>query len=207
MKRFFLISAAVWLSLLSILCWYGFIWNIQAAAALSQYLADLLGEGVFHLLYLVVALWTLGCVVFVVASLFGKDWQSSRQWYISNESGPIGLSLHAIEEFLTRKHQNLRGLRDMNLKAYVEDDQLCIRAKVVLELQRNVPDFIQEFQQRTCRELSESLGLDKVKHVEVIITKLLPSETNQEPILLISTPKDQEDNESSKPPSNASGNA
>ena len=103
---------------------------------------------------------------------------------LENESGTVGPSLDAIEEFVKRRGTAVRGVRDLHVKAEIVEGGLIIRNKVVLELQRNVPEFIRDFQAVIGHELKETLGLSDVKEVRVLIHKLFPREGGKEPMLL-----------------------
>ena len=65
-----------------------------------------------------------------------------------------------------------------------EDGGLVLSTKVVLELQRNVPEFSREFQEKLRRELTETLGLGKIKEIRVMIHKIFPRNAAKEPPLL-----------------------
>ncbi len=127
---------------------------------------------------------TLGCSLSLFALLLGLEPGTKRQVVFENEGGSVGVALDAVEDFIKRKCSNITGVRDLQVRAEEENGELRLQTKVVLELQRNVPDFSREFQQRIHRELEETLGFQNIKEVKVLIHKIFPREAPKEPVLL-----------------------
>lgn len=174
------------------LCWYGFISNPSAPLHFLDSIIAGSSRGWVNLAYLVSGLLTLGSSVYLGFLVFGRDIRRERRLFFEAEAGPIGISLDAVEEFIKRKSRSISELRDLQVRAIVEEDGLLIRCRIVLELQRNVADFTRDFQQKIHHDLSQSLGVSNIKGVEVLITKLLPLEPVSEPILLVSSNEDKQ---------------
>ena len=132
---------------------------------------------------------------------------------VENEAGSIGVSLDAVEDFINRKGRQVKGVRDLYVRANVEDGRLSLHTKVILELHENVPEFSEQFQKKIYHELTETLGLKNIKEVRVLIHKIFPKETANDPLLLsnhqqvfLKEPKEKAQDRAESPPPNSSRN-
>lgn len=190
----------------SALCGFLVIWDnemiLLTGAALSNTALTLWGKTVLAALGLV----GLGCSLSLLALLLGIDPGADDHVVLSNEAGAVGVSIDAIEEFVKRKGEAVRGVRDLQVHVEKAENGLVVRNRIVLELQRNIPEFIQEFQSLVSHELHITLGLQNVVEVKVLIHKLFPKDASKEPKLLtgpqtVLLKQNQEDEEEPKPES------
>lgn len=123
--------------------------------------------------------------IYLFSAAIGFEPRFRQHIILSQESGPIGISIDAIEDFIKRKSRTIEGIRELNVQAEMIDGNLEIDLKLVLELNKNIPDFMREFQQRLYRDLNETLGLTNVKDVNILIHKIIPRESGNDPILLV----------------------
>ncbi|MBD3267649.1 alkaline shock response membrane anchor protein AmaP, partial [bacterium] len=128
-----------------------------------------------------VALISLGCSYYLLLSSLNLDTKTPRFVIQKNETGSIGISLEAVEQFISRTAKNIQGVKDIAVRTDDLEDGLYIQLKLILDLERKVPDFINEFQLTLHRELEETLGLKNVKEVEVLIDKVIPNEQKSRP--------------------------
>ncbi len=184
MKQVSLILSFLILFTLSFIAWVIVLGNSSLLMGISVWLPNVYMETWGKIAFWAFAFLSLGCSLSLLAILFGIEPRIRKHVVLEDESGAIGVSLDAIEDYIKRKAIHVDGVRDLHVRAEVEEGELLLRTKVVLELQRNVPEFTKVFQDRIYRELVETLGLSNVKEVQVLIHKLLPRESKTEPILL-----------------------
>ncbi len=153
---------------------------LLTGAALSNAALTVWGKAVLAALCLL----GLGCSLSLLALLLGINPGADEHVVLSNDAGAVGVSIDAIEEFVKRKGETVRGVRDLQVHVEKEENGLVVRNRIVLELQRNIPEFIQEFQSLVNRELHVTLGLQNVAEVKVLIHKLFPKDASKEPKLL-----------------------
>lgn len=121
--------------------------------------------------------------IFLLLTILGVEPNPPRHVTIANESGAVGVSLSAIEEFIKRKGKSVPGIRDLTVKADELNGSLILKTKVVLELQKNIPDFTKAFHDKLRYELEHSLGIQNINDVNVHIKKIYPKESS-EPIMM-----------------------
>lgn len=92
------------------------------------------------------------------------------------------------------------GVRDLSVRAQMTEEGISLLTRVTLELQRNVPEFIYSFQNRIQYELIETLGLQKVKEIQILIHKILPKESGEGRLLGSPSPVLLKEPESDHPP-------
>ncbi|RJP26754.1 MAG: alkaline shock response membrane anchor protein AmaP [Candidatus Omnitrophota bacterium] len=191
MKQFTLGLSFILLFCLSFTCGIIGIWDPSLLLVLGALMERIHGEYWGRILVVAVGFITLGCSLSLFALLIGLEPRARRQVVLENENGKVGVALDAVEDFIKRKCSAIPGIRDLQIRAEEVDGELLVRTKVVLELQRSVPDFTREFQGKIHRELEETLGLKNIKEVEVHIHKLFPRESSKEPVLLSPPPQSQ----------------
>lgn len=184
MRYFTLFLAFILLFTLAAVSFYLFAIGPEWADALGALIPRLFSDAWGRAALAAAGLVSLGCSLSLASLLLGIEPAARRQIFLKNETGSIGVSLDAIEEFIKRRGETVRGVRDLSVKAEIQDGGLVIRNRVVLELQRNVPEFTNEFQGVVHRELTDTLGLNNVKEVRVLIHKIFPREPLKEPKLL-----------------------
>jgi len=184
MKHFSLILSLLILFTLSFLCLSIVLWDNTLLLALCRMLPVFYAESWGKAFFFALGFIGLGCSLSLFALLLGLEPGSRDPVVLENEAGTVGVSLDAIEEFIKRKGTSVHGVRDLHVRAEVEDGGLVLSTKVVLELQRNVPEFSREFQEKLRRELTETLGLGKIKEIRVMIHKIFPRNAAKEPPLL-----------------------
>lgn len=126
----------------------------------------------------------LGCSLSLLSLLLGLEPGTQPHVIMESETGTVGVSVDAIEEFVKRKGEAVRGVRDLQVHVDIENEGMVVRNRIVLELQRNIPEFIQEFQSMIHRELTVTLGMQNIKEVKVLIHKIFPKDASKEPKLL-----------------------
>jgi len=184
MRQLTLLASFIILISLSFICWLIVLGNSSLLLGISVWLPNIYMELWGKLAFWAFALLSLGCSLSLLALIFGFEPRMRKHIVLEDESGAIGVSLDAIEDFIKRKAININGVRDLHVRAEAVDGELVLKTKVVLELQRNVPEFTKMFQEKIHRELVDTLGLQNVKEVQVLIQKILPREQKSEPILL-----------------------
>lgn len=180
MKLFSFIFASSLLFLLALIAFYGAVFDTTVFLSISTLAARLLPTG---WLAITMGLFALACsisAVTIVLYLVGYRFHDSRTWSFEGEQGTVRVSLRAIEDFILRKCQTVPELRDCSLTTEVNKEGLHLSAKVILELQRTVPEFQQEFQQMLHRELHDTLGLPSVGSIRIYIHKILPTPPDDE---------------------------
>lgn len=192
---------------LASLCVYAVLWNADTIVitgnAVSHFAVTLWGKTIIA----AVGLICLGCSLALLSILLGLEPDSSQHIVLESETGTVGVSIDAIEEFVKRKGEAVRGVRDLQVHAEIEDEGLVVRNRIVLELQRNIPEFIHEFQSLIHHELTVTLGMQNIKEVKVLIHKLFPKDASKEPKLLAGpqTVVLKQDNDEEKEPRREDG--
>lgn len=185
MKSFVYSTAAVLFFFLAALGLFLTAWDPEILLTLSIRIVNVLnyGWGVALGLFLSFSFLALGIYLFSAA--IGFEPRLRQHIILSQEAGPIGISIDAIEDFIKRKSRTIEGIRELQVQAEMIDGSLHVDLKLVLELNKNIPDFMREFQQRLNRDLSETLGISNVKEVNILIHKIIPRESSNDPILLV----------------------
>jgi uncharacterized alkaline shock family protein YloU len=179
-----LILSFLLLFCLASICGFLVLWDanmiIVSGTAFSHLAVTLWGKTIIAAIGLI----GLGCSLSLLTLLIGLEPGSSTHVILESETGSVGVSIDAIEEFVKRKGETVRGVRDLQVHAEIEEDGLVVRNRIVLELQRNIPEFIHEFQTIVNHELTVTLGIQNIKEVKVLIHKLFPRDASKEPKLL-----------------------
>lgn len=201
MKQITLSVSFLIVFVMSLTCWLIVLGSEELLIGLCTLLPNIyLYETWGKLAFWAFAFISFACSLSLFALLLGLEPRLRKHVILENEAGAIGVSLDAIEDFIKRKAINVSGVRDLIVRAEAIDGELLLKTKIVLELQQNVPSFTKDFQEKIRRELTDTLGLQNIKEVQVLIHKILPRESKSEPILL-SPPsqkillKDQDDEE------------
>lgn len=165
-------------------CTFLVLWDAQMVVTISNIFSHLAvtlwGKTVLAALGLI----GLGCSLSLLSILLGLEPGANPHIILESEAGAVGVSVDAVEEFVKRKGETVRGVRDLQVRAEIEEGGLVIRNRIVLELQRNIPEFIHEFQSLIHRELTFTLGLQNIKEVKVLIHKIFPKDSSKEQKLL-----------------------
>ncbi len=171
------LSLLLTFSLLFCLCllsWYIVFWDIAGLKHLSLALLELSTERWGKLIFIALGLISMGCCLALMAMMMGLEPGVRPHITIDHESGEIGVSLNAVEEFIQRKGQAISGVRDITVRADLANGGLVLKTKLVLELQQNIPEFTRHFQEKIQHELTETLGVGHIEKIEVLIKKILP---------------------------------
>ncbi|MBN2325699.1 MAG: alkaline shock response membrane anchor protein AmaP [Candidatus Omnitrophica bacterium] len=179
MKQFNILLACSILFIFSALCLYIILWHpvgMQQAIGLILLIYNNFWGKVF---IVAVGFICLGCGLSLLAHFVGLEPSNRPHILLEQDGGKVGVSLDAVEEFIKKRGLSVDGVRDLTVRAQMTDEGIALLTRVTLELQRNVPDFIQAFQGKIHYELSETLGLKKIKEVQVLIHKLLPKESGE----------------------------
>ncbi len=185
MKSFVYSTSAVLFFFLAVLGLFLSIWDADFLVTISVNLVNLLNNSWGAALGLLFSFSLVALGVYLLSAAIGFEPRLRQHIILSQESGPIGISIDAIEDFIKRKSRSIEGIREMNVQAEMIDGSLNIDLKLVLELNRNIPDFMREFQLRLNRDLSETLGISKINDVNILIHKIIPKESPNDPILLV----------------------
>lgn len=201
MKSLVYITSAVLFFFLAAFGFFLILWDNEFLIHVSLVVVNLtnLGWGVAIVMFASLILLGLGIYLFFAA--IGFEPRLREHVMLSNEGGPIGLSIDAIEDFIQRRSRSIDGIREMMVRVELSDGSLNIDLKLILELQRNLPGFMHEFQARLQRDLKEVLGLQNVKEINVLIQKILPKDSGNEQVLLTKT--SQEDKKPGTSPDTA----
>ncbi len=176
MKQLNLLLACMILLGISGICFYIILWiptGMQNAIGLTLLLYNSFWGKIF---FIANGFICLSCGLALLAHFMGLDADDRPHIVIEQEGGTVGVSMDAIEEFLKRKGLSVDGVKDLSVRAQMTDEGISLRTRVTLELQRNMPEFIQAFQGRMNHELVNTLGLKKVKEIQVLIHKILSKE-------------------------------
>ncbi|MGC9327744.1 MAG: alkaline shock response membrane anchor protein AmaP, partial [Candidatus Hinthialibacter sp.] len=158
MKQFNILLACGILFFISALCLYLILWH---PVGMQQFI------GVTLLIYnnfwgkvfiIAVGFICLGCGLSLLANFVGLEPSNRPHILLKQNGGTVGVSLDAVEEFIKKRGLTVEGVRDLTVRAQQTDEGIALLTRVTLELQRNVPDFIQAFQGKIYYELSETLG-------------------------------------------------
>ncbi|MFB3785139.1 MAG: alkaline shock response membrane anchor protein AmaP [bacterium] len=174
MKYLSLLLAFSLLFCLCLLSWYIVFWDIAGLKHLSLALLELSTERWGKLIFIALGLISMGCCLALMAMMMGLEPGVRPHITIDHESGEIGVSLNAVEEFIQRKGKSISGVRDIAVRAGLENGGLILKTKLVLELQHNIPEFTRNFQEKIQHELTETLGVSRIEKIEVLIKKILP---------------------------------
>lgn len=180
MKQLNLLLASVLLLSVSGICLYIILWyppvGMQQFIGITVALFNSLWGKIF---IIAVGFVYLGCGLSLLALFMGLDPADRPHILLDQEGGVVGVSLDAVEEYIKRKGQTVEGVRDITVRAQMSDEGIILLTRVTLELQRNVPEFIQAFQNKIHYELTETVGLKKVKEIQILIHKILPKEGSE----------------------------
>lgn len=187
MKSFVYSTAAVVLFFLAALGLFLTAWDPEFLLMLSIRIVNTLNYGWGVALGLFFSFSFLALGIYLFSAAIGFEPRLRQHIILSQENGPISISVDAIEDFIKRKGRAIEGIREMQVQAEMVDGSLGVDLKLVLELNKNIPDFMREFQQRLNRDLTETLGLTNVKDVNILIHKIIPRESSNDPILLVPT--------------------
>lgn len=161
----------------SIFCWLIVLGDVKDPIVIAQYL-DWLYTGIQgKLIIAACGFITIGCAFSLLLSSFSFDAEPKTIIVQENESGTIGISQNAIEQFVIRTAKNMHGVNDISIRTEEIGNQLSIRVKLILTLERKIPEFIRDFQETIHRELTETLGLNNLRDIQVVIQKVIPQET------------------------------
>lgn len=183
-RIFTLIIAFLLLFCLSALSIFLVLWDAPLVVLLGNVFSHLAVTFWGKTVLTAIGLIGLGCSLSLLSILLGIEPGASPLIVLNSEAGTVGVSIDAVEEFVKRKGEAVRGVRNLQVHANVEDTGLVIHNRIVLELQRNIPEFIHEFQSLIHRELTVTLGLQNVKEVKVLIHKIFPKDASKEQKLL-----------------------
>ena len=184
MKQFNLLLACVILLTISSLCFYIILWHPDAIQRLIGLTLNIYNSFWGKVMFIAVGFISLGCGLSLLAAFLGLDPNVRPHIILEQEGGAVGVSLDAIEEFIKRKGQSIDGVRELAIKSELTPEGLAIQTRLTLELQKNVPEFIQAFQGRIYHELTETLGVKEIKEVQVLIHKIVPKDFGGEGRLL-----------------------
>jgi uncharacterized alkaline shock family protein YloU len=184
MKQFNLLLACVILLSISSLCFYIILWHPDAIQRLIGLTLNIYNSFWGKVMVVAVGFICAGCGISLLAAFLGLDPNERQHIILEQEGGAVGVSLDAIEEFIKRKGQAIDGVRDLAIKSELTPEGLAIQTRLTLELQKNVPEFIQAFQGRVYHELTETLGVKDIKEVKVLIHKITPKDFGGEGRLL-----------------------
>ncbi|MBI1390543.1 MAG: alkaline shock response membrane anchor protein AmaP [bacterium] len=195
MKTLVNILSSIAFFFLSAFCLFLVLWDSEFVIYIALLIERMLDFGWGIALMFTAGFGFLALAMYLLLYALGFEPRLRQHLILSKEDGPIGISLDAVEDFIKRKGRNEPGVRELQVHAEVIDGMLDIDLKMVLELHRNIPDFMREFQQKLNRELKETLGLSNLREVNILIHKILPKENANEPILLVPPPagKDEDD--------------
>ncbi|HOJ61123.1 MAG TPA: alkaline shock response membrane anchor protein AmaP [bacterium] len=180
MKYLSLLLTFAILFCLCLLSWYIVFWDVAGLKQLSLTLLELSTQRWGKLLFIALGLISMGCCMALMAMMMGLEPGIRPHITIGHESGEIGMSLTAVEEFIKRKGQAISGVRDISVRADLENGGLSLKTKLVLELQQNIPEFTRHFQEKIQHELTETLGVNQIQKIEVLIKKILPRDNSIE---------------------------
>ncbi len=169
---------------LSAYCWIILFgdFNIleNATATAPQFFQTILGK----ISLLLFGMITLVCSLALAAIVFDYEPFPTRRMIIENDAGSVGVSLNAIEEFIKRKGKNVTGVRDIQVRASENENGLHLQTKLIVELQKNMPEFIEQFQKKIGYELETTLGIHNIEKVEVLIQKIFPRDASAEVLMM-----------------------
>lgn len=184
MKNFTLVTSFIIVFALCVTCWYILFWDRDLLLAFTNFMPrlylDLWGKIFLGIMGILTSISSIGLFFLIL----GFEPERQRQVVLKNDAGSIGVSLNAIEEFLRRRCKAISGVRDLSVKTKAVDDSIIVETKLVLELQKNVPEFIRAFQERIRSDLEHIMGLDNVKEVRVLIRKIFPRDSQTEAVFL-----------------------
>jgi uncharacterized alkaline shock family protein YloU len=179
MKQLNLLLASTILLVLSGVCLYIILWHTIGMQQFIGISVALFNNFWGNVLIIAVGFVCLGCGLSLLSQFVGLDPADRPHIMLNQEGGVVGVSLDAVEEYIKRKALMVDGVRDVAVRAQMTDEGISLLTRVTLELQRNIPDFIHSFQNRIQYELTETLGLQKVKEIQILIHKILPKESGE----------------------------
>jgi uncharacterized alkaline shock family protein YloU len=165
----------------SILCWLIILGDLDNPVMFTQPIAWILQTLQGKLLIVSCGLISMGCAFSILMHSFVMDEANASITIQHNDSGFIGISQEAVEQFITIFARQYPSVEDLSIRTEEDDGDVRVRVKLVLNLRVNIPDFIQSFQDCLWDELRETLGLQTIREIEVMIHKVIPRDKTTAP--------------------------
>lgn len=128
-----------------------------------------------------VVFFLLSLVLYAVA---GRGSAGPASFNFEGESGPITISLRAIEDYITKYLEEQRIVGNVKTKVGVSKDgkSLVIRAGISAWSEQNLKDVGEKIQREISSRLKEGLGLNDLDHVVVSVDKIITSRSSRRPL-------------------------
>ena len=165
----------------SIFCWLLVLGDVKDPIVIAQYLEWLYLGIQGKLIIAAFGFISIGCAFSLLLSSINLDAEPKTIVVQESESGNISISQSAIEQFIARTAKNMHAVHDISIRIEEIGNQLSVHIKLILTLERKIPEFVKDFQETLHRELTETLGLNNLRDIQVIIQKVIPQETLASP--------------------------
>ena len=115
-----------------------------------------------------------------LANISFKRFQAEKTIGYSTGSGQVIVSLSAIEDFIRRLTHHLPEVKELRSEVFVTRKGIEIESRVVLWAASNIPDLTEKVQTFIKGQVQTLLsGIDKQILVNVLVTKIAPTETEK----------------------------
>ncbi|MDX9753737.1 MAG: alkaline shock response membrane anchor protein AmaP [bacterium] len=178
MKKLSLYLSFLFLFGFSILCWLIVLGDMQDPMIIAQSLSWLFQGFQGKLLIAACGLLTLGCSFSILLISLHVDIEPRNLIIQENDTGAIGISFDAIDQFILRMAKDTPGVQSVTVRTEERDEDLFIKIRLTLNLDLNVPAFTREFQDTLYRELDDKLGLTHINEIQILVDNV----STQEPI-------------------------
>jgi len=152
-------------------CFLAFCWiKPEALIVMCKYIeTNLLQSGLLGFVFILIGIiWLVYWFDFLVRS---------RTISIDNPHGKVRISLKAIEEFIdTKINLQMKNIKSIRVKTSLGSHGLETVIHMKIASGYNIPELTSQIQELIKNYLQDVVGVERVSHIEIIITNLTPSE-------------------------------
>ncbi len=100
----------------------------------------------------------------------------TRSISLDNPHGKVRISLKAIEEFIgTKIGAQMKNIKSMRVKASLGSHGLETSIQMKITSGYNIPEITSQIQELIKNYLQDVVGVERVSHIEIIITSITPT--------------------------------
>jgi len=101
----------------------------------------------------------------------------TRSISLDNPHGKVRISLRAIEEFISTKiSTQIRNIKSIRVKASLGSHGLETSMQMKIASGYNIPEITSQIQELIKNYLQDVVGVERVSHIEIVITSITPPE-------------------------------
>ena len=122
--------------------------------------------------------------LFCISVIFSILRFNRREKTVSLKSpyGEVKVSLGAIEDFIKNIKDQIKGIKEIRAKVFARPNGIKIYSKVTLWSDQNISEMAKEIQSTIRYYLHDTLGIEDIAEIKVLVEKILLRDLAQKPI-------------------------